>query len=110
MRRAAKCVTVVLALTVLCATAAKAEDGWNKWSLSFYGGVGTDGGIEDLPGSKADFEDSYLFAVTANRELTRFGDWLALEAEGQLVQHVSKQGVSDQIMWISEHPSAGYLY
>lgn len=62
-----------------------------NWALTVYGGVGTDGGIEDFPGLDADFNDAYMGAAALSRELARWRDSAALEVEGQVAQHFRKQ-------------------
>jgi len=62
-----------------------------KWALTAYGGIGTDGGIEDIPGAQAAFNDAYMLTVACSREVAWWGDWMAFEVEGQLAQHFAKQ-------------------
>lgn len=64
---------------------------FNKWALTVYGGIGTNGGIEDIPGLQADFNDAYMLGVAGSRELSRWQELLALEVEGQVVMQFKKQ-------------------
>lgn len=63
----------------------------HPWALSVYGGIGTDGGIEDFPGLDADFNDAYLGAIAVSRELARWRGAAVLEVEAQAVQHFVMQ-------------------
>lgn len=63
----------------------------SKWALTVYGGIGTDGGIENLPALQAHFNDAYMLAGACSREVARWRDLVALELEGQVAQHFKKQ-------------------
>lgn len=79
-----------LAIAVLLAWAAPAAaDG--PWTAGLYTGIGSNGGIEDIPGQTADFVDSYLLALTAGKQLGAYKHYLTWEAEGQVVKHFKKQ-------------------
>ena len=67
------------------------QDEGRKWSISLYGAVGTDGGIEDFPGLKADFNDAYMLDLAIGREVWRWDDKLAVGLEAQVAQHFVKQ-------------------
>ena len=43
----------------------------DKWALMVYGGIGTDGGIEDFPELRPHFNDAYLLTVACSREVAR---------------------------------------
>ena len=62
-----------------------------RWMLTVYGGIGTDGGIEELPGLEADFNDAYMLTVACSREVARWSDRVTLEVEGQVAKHFKKQ-------------------
>ncbi len=63
-----------------------------KWAVTVYGGIGTDGGIADIPSLRADFNHAYMLDVACSRELTRWWkDRMALEAEGQVAKHFNYQ-------------------
>lgn len=59
--------------------------------MSLYGGVGTDGGIEDIPGLEADFNNAYMATLAVSREIARWKDLAAVEIEGQIARHFVKQ-------------------
>lgn len=85
-------VSATAAVFALMPLAAQAENAVRlPWAVSLFGGVGTDGGIEDFPGLDADFNDAYLAGVGVSREVARWRDRAALEVEGQAVQHFRKQ-------------------
>jgi hypothetical protein len=63
----------------------------DKWAVMVYGGIGTNGGIEDIPGLRPDFNDAYMLTAACSRELALWHDLLALEVEGQVAQHFKKQ-------------------
>jgi hypothetical protein len=65
-------------------TGAFAEE---RWFLSVYGGQLSDTAFNEIVRFNTDFEDYYLAAVAVGKELWSFRETLALEAEGQAVQH-----------------------
>jgi hypothetical protein len=54
-------------------------------------GLGTDGGIEDLPKFNYGLEDSYFLAGGVGKRLANFRGLVDLEAEAQAVKHFAKQ-------------------
>jgi len=87
-----------LGLAILVASAgdgARAEepglDLSDRFAVSVYGAIGTDGGIEDVPGLDADFNSAYMVAVAPSLEFARWRDLAAFEVEGQVAQHFNKQ-------------------
>lgn len=84
-------------MTMLVAVPAGAQDSTvgtyppDRWAVTGYAGIGTDGGIEDFPGFQADFNDAYMAGVGVSREFARWRDLVAFEAEGQVSQHFGKQ-------------------
>ncbi len=93
--RAVLTVSLALQLTV---PAASAEEPATEplapsrlWALSVYGGIGTNGGIEEFPGLEADFNDAYMVSMGLSRELWRWRDWVALETEANIAQHFNMQ-------------------
>ncbi|MCD6073710.1 MAG: hypothetical protein K0Q70_593 [Rhodospirillales bacterium] len=67
----------------------------DRWAVTGYAGIGTDGGIEDFPGLEADFNDAYLLGIGVSREIWRWRDNAAFEIEAQLNQHFEKQDHSE---------------
>jgi len=67
----------------------------DRWAVTGYGAVGTDGGIEDFPGLQADFNDAYMLGIGVSREFARWRDLAAFEVEGQVAQHFRKQDHSE---------------
>jgi len=63
----------------------------DRWAVTGYLGIGTDGGIEDFPGFQADFNDAYMVGIGVSREFARWRDLAAFEVEGQINQHFRKQ-------------------
>jgi hypothetical protein len=58
-----------------------------------FAGLGTDGGIQDIPQVEAGFVRSYLLGIALAREVIALADdRLAIEAEIQAAQHFAKQG------------------
>lgn len=88
------CLTITILPCLAATVGAETESPplqFNKWALTVYGGIGTNGGIEDIPGLQADFNDAYMLGVAGSRELFRWQDLLALEVEGQVVMQFKKQ-------------------
>jgi len=77
------CLTV-LAAVLFAAKGTAAED---KWFLSIYGGQVSDTAFNEVIRFNTQFEDYYLAAVALGKELWFYRETLALEAEGQIVQH-----------------------
>ena len=63
----------------------------DRWAITGFTGIGTDGGIEDFPGLQADFNDAYMAGIGVSREFARWRDSAAFEVEGQAVRHFVKQ-------------------
>ena len=63
----------------------------NNWFMTVYGGQNTGGSIDDFITFDNDFRDSYLFAVTGEKNLHTWCDLIRLEAEGQVVKHFGIQ-------------------
>lgn len=76
-------------LVLLCSTqTSKADD---DWSVNIYSAVLTDGSLRETFRFSADFEDSYLLAVSAAKRIGSFKEWINLELEGQIVKHFGDQ-------------------
>lgn len=61
------------------------------WAVTFWGGWGTDGDIEDFPGIVSNFENSWFAGVGLTREIGRMGEGFAWEVEGIAVRHFGEQ-------------------
>jgi hypothetical protein len=61
------------------------------WAITAYGARLTDGDLDDTATFRADFEDSYFFAVALSRRFYTFRDLLDFELEGQVVKHFEDQ-------------------
>ncbi|MEX2452150.1 MAG: hypothetical protein WD407_14935 [Rhodospirillales bacterium] len=86
--------TVAIGVLICLGGGARAESELfapGGWALTLYGGIGTDGGIEDFPGLKADFNNAYMTTVAVSREVARWRGRAALEIEGQIAKHFVKQ-------------------
>lgn len=63
-----------------------------RWTVAAFAGVGTAGGIEDLPLLQARFVKSYLVGGALARDVGSLLDGrLRFEVDGQLVKHVGMQ-------------------
>jgi len=76
----------VTLLTAVLFTAIPSEAG-GDWFLSVYGGQVSDTAFNEVIRFDTKFEDYYLAAVALGKELWSDRKYLALEAEGQVVQH-----------------------
>ena len=61
------------------------------WAVTAWGGWGTDGVIENLPGKDSDFENSWFAGLSLSREFARTGEHFAWELEGIIVKHFGWQ-------------------
>jgi hypothetical protein len=61
------------------------------WAVTFWGGWGTDGDIEDLPGINSSFEKSWFAGIGLSREIGRMGEDFAWEVEAIAVKHFGWQ-------------------
>ncbi len=75
-----------IVLAVMCVTTGTAE-AQEKWFISVYGGQVSDTAFNEIIRFHTKFEDYYLAALTLGREFWSYKDKLALELEGQFVQH-----------------------
>lgn len=71
-------------MLLLAADVSAGEDGW---FISVYGGQASDTAFNEVLRLKTRFEDYYLAAVALGKELGKYKNRVALEAEGQIVQH-----------------------
>ncbi len=75
---------IIAAVMLLNAGAADVEA---KWFVSVYGGQVSDTAFNEVVRFQTQFEDYYLAAVALGRELWSYKEVVAIEAEGQIVQH-----------------------
>ena len=68
-----------------------ADAGRKPWSVTFWGGWGTDGDIEDIPGINSNFEKSWFAGIGLSREIVRMGDDFMWEIEAIAVRHLGWQ-------------------
>lgn len=86
----------VALLAVLCGQAlpgapARGDEGPGPWAVTVFGGPGTDGGIEEIPGWRARYRDAYLLAIAPSRELRPVGDHMVLGAEVQVARYYHEE-------------------
>lgn len=82
---------LLLGLILLAPPPARADEPAGPWALTVYWGRGTDGGIEEVPGHRADFLNAYMLAVAPSRVLQKYGDRAELAIEGQVAKHWNYQ-------------------
>lgn len=70
--------------------AAASEDGEPLWAAAVWGGWGTDGDIENLPGVTSDFEKTWFAGVSLARQFVRTGAF-TWEFEAIAVRHFGWQ-------------------
>lgn len=64
------------------------EDPQYKWALTLYGGLYVQDHIRDVYTCQGKFpDDAYLMVLALSRELWRYKNWCAFEAEGQIGKH-----------------------
>ena len=84
----------VLAPMLLAGAAAPvaAADALEKpWAMTVWGGWGTDGDIQNVPGINSDFEKSWFAGLSLAREFARTGEHFAWEVEAVAVRHFGWQ-------------------
>lgn len=81
--------TAIICVAVLANTfmSGKPVEARDKWFFSLYGGQVSDTAFNEIIRFNTQFEDYYLAAVALGKELWSYRDTVALEAEGQVVQH-----------------------
>lgn len=79
----------LLPAPALAQDAAPAEPG--PWAVTFWGGWGTDGDIEDFPGIVSDFEKTWFAGVGLTREIGHWGEDFVWEVEAIAVKHFGEQ-------------------
>ncbi|MCP5367115.1 MAG: hypothetical protein H6907_20040 [Hyphomicrobiales bacterium] len=68
------------------------SDFWRKrWAIAGYLGLGTEGGIEDLPLFEADFNAAYIATIEGSLEFFNIYDWVAVEAAANLTKYFHDQ-------------------
>jgi len=77
----------LLAAAALVFVASDASGAGDRWFLSVYGGQLSDTAFNEVIRFNTQFENYYLAAVALGKELWSYRETLALEAEGQAVQH-----------------------
>ncbi len=80
-----------LALLLGCAGARVHAEETGPWAATLWGGWGTNGHIEDLPGVTSDFENSWFAGIGLAREFARSGERFAWEVEAVVVKHFGWQ-------------------
>lgn len=84
----------VLAVVISCGQVMAqdiADAGRKPWSVIFWGGWGTDGDIEDIPGINSSFEKSWFAGIGLSREIGHMGDDFTWEIEAIAVRHFGWQ-------------------
>jgi len=62
-----------------------------RWALAGYAGLGTEGGIEDLPLFDAQFNAAYIVAIEPSLQILNLYDWISVEAAVNLAQYFNRQ-------------------
>ena len=76
----------LIILAVMCVSIGSAE-ARGKWFFSIYGGQVSDTAFNEIIRFHTKFEDYYLAALTLGKEFWSYKEKIALEVEGQVVQH-----------------------
>lgn len=91
-RQSLRAAAFALVLAAGVASGATADDdGHRPWAATFWGGWGSDGHIEDLPGITSEFEKSWFAGIGLTRQFARSGEHLAWEVEAVVVKHFGWQ-------------------
>lgn len=79
----------LLSAPALAQDAAPAQ--MDPWAVTIWGGWGTDGDIQNIPGISSDFEKSWFAGVGLTREIGHMGEDFAWEVEAIAVKHFGEQ-------------------
>ncbi len=85
------CILVVIFLSSIPFSVAKAENAQKDWALTFYVGRLTDSDLHHSASFNHKFEDAYFIDLALSRRLYTFRDYFNIEIEGQIAKHFGDQ-------------------